>query len=356
MTLSSHIKNIISHTGPISISEFMQLALSHPLYGYYQAKEPFGTKGDFTTSPEISQMFGEMIGAWSAHIWQQMGCLQDVVIVEMGPGRGTLMADFLRSTAKIPGFHNSISIAMVETSKRLQELQRNNIGNMHPRISWYEDVKSLPQKPIIVIANELFDALPIRQYIKQNGKWHEKMLGVDKNGELAFTLSPEIKMEGKLIENAPENGVVEICPQGGAIIKELVERVKMHNGAVLIIDYGYIETQYKDTLDAIGGHQHRNILEDIGALDISAHVDFQALKKAADTAGVRVFGPTTQGSFLQKLGIGMRAEMLCKNASDEQKHEIKTALARLVGNSPEEMGELFKVISFTTGNIVPEGF
>ena len=354
MPLETHIKQLIAQTGPISMAEFIQIALSHPQYGYYKSREPFGVRGDFTTSPEISQMFGELIGAWSADIWQKMGSPANMEIVEIGPGRGTLMGDFLRATAMVTGFHDSISIAMVETSNRLTGVQHSNIQHLHPRIKWYNAINELPQRPLIIVANELFDALPVHQYVKQNGAWFEKMLGLGTENELMFAL--EKRPAPSHSNEAHEGAVMEICPAATALIVEMSRRIKQYQGAALIIDYGYIYPQYKDTITAIGHHKHCNLLDDIGMVDISSHVDFGRLAHHAKANGMKIHGPVFQGDFLKKLGIDFRTENLCKNASATQKKDIQTARERLTGNNNGQMGELFKVLAITCENIMPEGF
>lgn len=355
MALEKYLKELILQTGPISMAEFMQLALSHPEYGYYKTREPFGLKGDFTTSPEISQMFGELIGIWCVDIWYKMGCPKDIQLIEIGPGRGTLMADLLRITRHIPDFHDSISVSMVETSQRLCEIQRDKIGNLHPRINWVANISDLAMKPLILVCNELFDALPIHQYVKQNAKWHEKMLGVNKSGELEFTLSP-CAFSPSPNDETKDGSVVEICPLAKVIIEEIASRVKEYSGAALIIDYGYVKCEYKNTLSALSKHTHSDILKSIGMADISAHVDFMALGKVIVGKNVEVYGAISQGEFLRNLGIEVRADKLKENASEKQKADINSALQRLVGNGEKQMGELFKVLSLASDGIVPEGF
>ena len=354
MSLENHLKDLIVQTGPINMAEFMQIVLSHPDYGYYKTKEPFGVAGDFTTSPEISQMFGELIGIWCADILQQMDCAGGVELVEIGPGRGTLMDDLLRITKNVPGFHDNISVSMVETSKRLAAIQREKISARHPRIKWVENVAELPEKPLIIIANELFDALPIHQYIKQDGKWHEKMLGVNGAGELEFVIAgSERNAEGGTPDNIADGGIVETCPSGEAIMQELCGRIKKNGGAVLIIDYGYFAREYKDTLFAISNHKHQGLLENIGKADLSAHVDFTTLGKVAKSAGMNIY-KATQCDFLRNMGIGIRAERLSKNAIAQQKQDVQSAMERLTNDA--QMGKLFKVLAVCDNKIIPAGF
>lgn len=355
MALEQYLKDAILQTGPISMAEFMQVALSHPEYGYYKTREPFGLQGDFTTSPEISQMFGELIGIWCVDIWYKMGSPKDIQLVEIGPGRGTLMADLLRITRHIPGFHDSISVSMVETSQRLCDVQRKKIGNTHPRIHWAQNLSDVAQKPLILMCNELFDALPVHQYVKQNDKWHEKMLGVNKSGELEFMLSP-CAFNPSANDETKDGSVIEICPLAEVIMQEISGRVREYGGAALIIDYGYVKSEYKNTVSALSKHMHHDLLKNIGEADISAHVDFFALGKVAVNNDVEAYGAISQGEFLRNLGIEVRAEKLKENASEKQKADINSALERLVKNGEKQMGELFKVLALASDGIAPEGF
>lgn len=336
------------------MAQFMHVALAHPEHGYYKSREPFGAQGDFTTAPEISQMFGELVGVWCVDLWYKMGSPDDLQIVEIGPGRGTLMDDLLRITRHIPSFHDSISISMVETSKRLSDVQREKISHWHKRIEWLEDFNNVPQKPLVVICNELFDALPVHQYVKQNGVWHEKMLVVNEAGELEFMLSQTVFTPES--DGAKDGAVIEVCPQAPALMAEICGRIKQHGGAALVIDYGYAQPVYKNTIMALGKHKHHEILEDIGKVDISAHVDFQVLGRVAVAAGLDVYGVAGQGDFLRALGIELRAEKLMEKATEKQKSDIKSAMDRLIGNSKIQMGELFKVLAVTSEGLVPEGF
>jgi NADH dehydrogenase [ubiquinone] 1 alpha subcomplex assembly factor 7 len=214
---------------------------------------------------------------------------------------------------------------------------------------------SVPQRPMVVICNELFDALPVHQYIKQNGAWHEKMLGINKTGNLEFMLSPcAFKPYGD--DKTADGAVLEICPQANVLMETIAGRIKQSGGAALIIDYGYVKPLYKNTISALSKHKHNDLLENIGKADISAHVDFIALGKIAPKMAVEVYGPITQGEFLQNLGIQIRAEKLQKNATAQQKHDIDSALARLVGSADKQMGELFKVLAIASDGVVPEGF
>jgi NADH dehydrogenase [ubiquinone] 1 alpha subcomplex assembly factor 7 len=339
MSLKEYLQDTICHHGPITVARFMHEALLHPQYGYYQTKQPFGREGDFTTAPEISQMFGELIGVYIASIWQQMGQPDDIQIVEMGAGRGTLMHDLLRGTKHIPDFHNSVHISIIDASPSLQALQQQCLQGAHPNICWYNTLSDIPSKPMLFIANELFDALPIHQYEQRKGQWYERMVGVDSQGQLCFMLS---KMPNQAIQQEHmtdiDGAVVEMSTASISLMQEIVGRINCDGGMALIIDYGYTQSQYNDTLQAVKQHQYHPVLEDVGHADITAHVDFSALQKASDNPSTVI----TQGEFLQSLGIKERSEMLKHNASLVQQQDIDSATERLI--SEDQMGNLFKVM------------
>jgi NADH dehydrogenase [ubiquinone] 1 alpha subcomplex assembly factor 7 len=356
MSLTTHLKTLISQTGPLTIAQFMHEALAHPQFGYYQKQDPFGRGGDFITAPEISQMFGELIGIWCAYAWESIGGT-NCALVELGPGRGTLMKDLLRGTKHIQNFHNSIEIHMVETSPTLQQIQKDNLSGSHANISWHNDIHSLPEKPLIIIANEFFDALPIHQYEKTDAGWRERMVGL-KDGELVFTYSnplPDSVTQHLQGHTATKKGsIIETCPQAISITRSLSERIAKQDGVALIIDYGYTHGS-GDTLQAVKNHHYHPILKDIGDADITAHVDFSAIAEAAQSSGLNASDTITQRNLLISLGIELREQALLKNASPAQQSDIRTATDRLI--NPEEMGTLFKTIALYNKDLVrPVGF
>jgi SAM-dependent MidA family methyltransferase len=325
--------------GPISVADYMAEALGHPEHGYYKTREPFGTAGDFTTAPEISQMFGEIIGLWAAVTWQMLGSPARVVLAELGPGRGTLMADLLRAAATVPPFLQAAEVWLVETSPRLQARQRQTLAGH--RVNWCERFEDLPDGPLIVIANELFDALPVRQFEKQGGVWHERMVGLD-GDRLAFVTGPAAEPALPAEVLAAEDGAIaEICPQGRALAAAIGQRLARQVGAALLIDYGHALSGVGDTVQAVKRHRFHPVLEAPGTADITAHVDFEALAAAAIPA--RAWGPVTQGAFLSALGIQARAAMLAQNGSPKVAADIAGQMQRLI--APEEMGTLFKVLA-----------
>jgi SAM-dependent MidA family methyltransferase len=330
----------IRRGGPITVADYMAEALGHPEHGYYTTREPFGAAGDFTTAPEISQMFGELIGLWAAVTWQSLGMPSRVVLAELGPGRGTLMADLLRAAATVPPFLAALDVWLVETSPRLRARQRDTLKGRD--VQWCERFEDLPDGPLIVVANELFDALPIRQFEKRGGVWHERMVGIDDAGALTFVPGPatEPDMPAEVLA-AADGAIAETCPQGRALAESLGRRISREPGAALLIDYGHALSGVGDTLQAVKRHRYHPVLETPGAADLTAHVDFEALASAAIPA--RAWGPVTQGDFLSAMGIRARAGMLAANASPKVAADIAGQLRRLI--EPEEMGTLFKVLA-----------
>lgn len=351
--LTDILKQRILAQGSLSIAEFMAEALSY----YYGTRDPLGKKGDFTTAPEISQLFGEMIGVWCAYSWQQMGCPSQLALIELGPGRGTLMADILRSTRKVKGFHEALTVHMVETSPTLKQQQERALVG-YP-VHFHDTITSIPTSDFILVANEFFDALPIHQYHKTSTGWMERKITFSQEQEcFCFTLTPLPSAIGLQLEKehalAPIDAILELCPAALAVIREIAERLTSHKGMALIIDYGYDCISYSDTLQAVKSHQYQPILDNIGEADITAHVDFSALKKVAFTMGSTSFGAITQQQLLEALGIRLRAEKLLQNADDRQKNTILSGLNRLI--SPQEMGALFKAISLASPSLTPAGF
>lgn len=357
--LEALLRQRIALAGPISVASFMAEALGHPQHGYYITRDPLGAAGDFTTAPEISQMFGEMLGAWLADCWQRLGCPDPVNLVELGPGRGTLMADALRATAKVPGFHAALRLALVETSPALRQCQAQALNGRAP--VWYDRLADVPTGPLLLVANEFFDALPIRQFVRMARGWAERMIGIDSNGQLAFTLGPAsagLLPAGLADPRIAPGAVAELCPAGVGIAGEVGRRLTTDAGAALIIDYGYCGPAIGDTLQALRAHRPVPVLDAPGTADLTAHVDFTALGRAAGDAGAACHPAPgqaiDQGPLLLSLGIALRADALKRRAPDKA-DSIDAALARLV--SPDQMGRLFKAIALTSPGLgVPAGF
>ena len=358
--LGEEICAMIAQEGPMSLERFMTLALLHAKHGYYKTKVPIGTRGDFITAPEIHQMFGELIGLWAAEVWHILGAPTPVRLVELGPGRGTLMADILRAARVVPEFCRALDVHLVEASERLMDEQRRRLAAENAPVAvpvtWHSDIESLPTGPAIIIANEFFDALPVRHYIKGKGGWHERLIGLDAEGQLCFGLAPG--PEAALMADAQEGQILEIGIMAQRSMNRLADHIATEGGALLVIDYGHVKTQAGETLQAVRGHDYTDPLSAPGEVDLSAHVDFAALGKAARTAGADVHGPITQGTFLARLGIVQRAEALKRKADAAQTAAIDAALARLALPGPiagpqASMADLFKVLAVTMPGLPP---
>ena len=349
--LGRRIARRIAIAGPISVADFMAEALGHPTLGYYRRAMPLGAAGDFTTAPEISQMFGELLGAWLAERWQAMGHPKQVRLVELGPGRGTLMADALRATRGVPGFHAALDLHLVETNETLAAQQATALSDFKP--SWHERFDQVPAGPLLLVANEFFDALPVRQFHKTARGWSERMVGLAPDGKsLAFALAPGSTPFASFLPEATEGAEAELCEQGRALAAEIGVRAMRDGGWALLIDYGRDVSGPGSSLQAVRAHRGADVLERPGETDLSTHVDFGALAAASKA---RVFGPTGQGDFLQRLGIKQRADMLTARASPPQRHAVDAALQRLI--APDQMGTLFRVMAVGDDrSAAPAGF
>jgi NADH dehydrogenase [ubiquinone] 1 alpha subcomplex assembly factor 7 len=311
---------------------------------------PVGASGDFTTAPEISQMFGELIGAWLAERWLAMGSPGDVRLIELGPGRGTLMADALRATRGVPGFSAAIDLHLIDINEPLRAAQANALDAYAP--TWHARLDEVPPGPTLLVANEFFDALAVRQFEKTARGWVERMVGLAPDGEsLAIALAPGLTPFAAFLPEAEPGAQAEICEAGRALMTEIGARLKRDGGWALIVDYGY-ESGHGASLQAVRGHRGAGLLDRPGETDLSAHVDFVAL---AEAAGVPAFGPVAQGDFLQRLGIASRAETLKRRATPAQRHAIDAALSRLIDR--DQMGSLFRVLAVGDDrSAAPAGF
>lgn len=355
--LEHRIRALVRLEGPMSVFDYMALCLGDPEHGYYMAREPFGEAGDFVTAPEVSQMFGEMIGAFVVETWERLGRPAPFNLVEFGPGRGTLMADLLRVARRVPAFVAAARLHLVETSPRLRAKQAASLAGQPLKPTWHDRLDTVPPGPILVVANEFFDALPIRQFEFRDGAWRERVIGLDGAGELAFGLGPATLPAGFVPERAgrPEEGTVfEIAPVGIDVMRALAARVVADRGLVVAIDYGYSGPAFGDTFQAIRAHTHVSTLGRPGEVDLTAHVDFAALGEAARRVGAAVHGPVEQGDFLLRLGLAERAGRLGADKDEATRADIVSQVARLV--SPDEMGSLFKVIAVTPPGVQPPGF
>src|SRR5690606_2259724 len=251
--LKSEIAAIIAAEGPISVERFMALALGHPRHGYYMTRDPFGPAGDFITAPEVSQMFGDLAGLWAASVWQTMGAPGKLRLVELGPGRGTLMADLLRAGRVLPGFAEAVDVHLVETSPVLRAAQKASLAGRVAALHWHDRVEDLPPGPAVIVANEFFDALPVRQFVRPGGAGRERLDGLDAAGGLVFGLAAE--PEPRLTQQAGEGAVLEVPLVGHAIMRALAQRLATDGGALLAIDYGHLATAPGDTLRAMKNHK-----------------------------------------------------------------------------------------------------
>ncbi|MFD1159154.1 class I SAM-dependent methyltransferase [Roseovarius aestuarii] len=344
--LRTHLIRRITAGGPITLAEYMSDCLLHPEHGYYATRDPLGAAGDFITAPEISQMFGELIGLCLAQSWLDQGAPSPFVLAETGPGRGTLMADLLRATQKVPGFHEAMQIQLIERSEPLKVQQRTTLNREN--ITWQDDLSTLPDLPLFLVANEFFDALPIRQFQRDGKGWRERQVGVHEAG-LAFRLSgPVAPIELKhRVEDTRSGDIVEICPSGVLMAEEIGRHIATRGGTALIVDYGDWRSQ-GDTFQALAAHASVDPLARPGQADLTAHVDFEALAHATPSCHSRL---TPQGVFLERLGITTRAQALAKNLSGEALQNHIAAHRRLTHSA--EMGTLFKVLAFYPDGATP---
>ena len=345
-TLADRLRRQIVASGPISVAEFMRESNA----AYYAARDPFGADGDFITAPEISQMFGEMIGLWLADLWLRAERPEPCHYVELGPGRGTLAADILRAAGR---FGLAPAAHLVETSAVLREMQQQFV----PHAQWHEDVESLPRDgPLLVVANEFFDALPAQQMVATDEGWRERVVDIDADGN--FKAVPGTRDVDALVPDtvrgAPEGSIVEQCPEAAAIFFGLVRRIGTQGGALVAIDYGYDAPGIGETLQAVRNHRQVPLFADVGSADLTAHVDFHELANIACAAGLAVHGPVAQGAWLRALGIEARAETLGR-MRPEKRIDIEVARDRLT--APSKMGALFRVLAVTPPDWpAPEGF
>ncbi|MGA0533344.1 class I SAM-dependent methyltransferase [Hansschlegelia sp. KR7-227] len=351
--LGREIASLIAVEGPISVARYMALCLGHPTLGYYATRDPFGADGDFTTAPEISQMFGELIGLWCAEAWAAMGAPPRVVLVELGPGRGTLMADLLRAARAAPGFREALDVTLVETSPTLRAVQARTLEGAGVPVRWadsvHESLDAAPPEgkrplPLLVVANEFFDALPVRQFVRIADGWRERVVGLGPGGELGLGLAPDAPTDVAL-PDCPEGDLRELCAPALDIVASLADHMARHGGAGLVVDYGYVSGA-GDTLQAMARHAFVDPLAAPGEADLTAHVDFAALALAARGRGAAVSRPIAQADLLERLGLAARAERLSAQATADQRAGIAAAVARLTDRAPTGMGALFKALAF----------
>jgi NADH dehydrogenase [ubiquinone] 1 alpha subcomplex assembly factor 7 len=336
--LETLIRGMIETEGPIGLDRYMALCLGHPQHGYYMGRDPFGARGDFLTAPEVSQVFGELIGIWCIAAWAAMGQPARFNLVELGPGRGTLMADILRAAKKaVPAFVNAAAVHLVEMSPVLRKLQAKALGD---NVQWHDHLEDVPEGPMVLVANEFFDAIPIRQFERRGGRWHERVIGL-KDDRLVVGIIPS-----DIGEAGADGDVIEWAPIRTTIARTIGQRLAASPGAALIVDYGHTQTAAGDTLQAMKKHGYVSILETPGLSDITSHVDFEALAKAVGAGGAQVHPVLTQSNFLIAMGLEQRFAMLKAKADLRTRAILDRQMTRLA--APVQMGNLFKVLAATS--------
>lgn len=337
---------MIRASGPMPLADYMQICLHDQAQGYYSSRKAIGSRGDFVTAPEISQMFGELIGIWCASVWQAMGAPASFILAEAGPGKGTLMADLLRAGQSVPGFIDAAKVRLIEASPRMIEQQRQALVSYKDRIDWITGIDALPNEPLILVANEFLDCLPLRQFVKSGPVWRERCIGINESGGLttvlgATTLPTESLPPGH--QNEPDGAVFEASPAREAWVSRLAQHIEEAGGAALLIDYGHTEPGFGDTFQAMRGHAHADPFAEPGRADLTSHVNFSVLSAVAETANLAAPLPVTQSRFLLEMGLLERAGQLGHGMTADAQEKIKLQVERLAG--PEAMGGLFKVFT-----------
>ncbi|MBI1392251.1 MAG: class I SAM-dependent methyltransferase [Alphaproteobacteria bacterium] len=355
--LADRLVALIRAYGPITVADYMSDALFHPNDGYYTSQSPIGARGDFTTAPEVSQIFGELIGLWLVQSWMEIGEPDYFTLVELGPGRGVMMQDILRAAAVRPKFLKAARVQLVETSGRLRHEQQKRLKGAPASIEWKDSFNETADGPILIVANELFDCLPIRQFVMTERGWRERMVNVaDDSEQLIFTtaFAPPLDLDDAPAAAAPGE-VYEISEAGDALIEDISARLARNKGRALIIDYGHVGEGLGDTLQAIRGHGRWRPLDAPGHADITAHVNFRRLVRRAFDAGAAAYGPVSQSALLDRLGLALRVERLCAGKSQPEIDEIHAGAFRIAAAS--EMGELFRAIAVSSPELAaPVGF
>lgn len=336
--LETFLTDLIAAEGPLRIDRYMGLCLGHPRHGYYITRDPLGDRGDFITAPEVSQVFGELFGVWAVGVWGAMGQPDSFNLVELGPGRGTLMADVLRTVRKAaPAFAAAASVHLVETSPVLRQRQRAALGEV---ASWHDRLEDVPQGPMILIANEFLDAIPIRQFERRDGVWRERVVGLT-DGRLSIGV-------GGIVPGSmgKDGDVMEFAPARDEIGRHIGQRLAAHQGAVLIIDYGHLHTAAGDTLQAMRAHRFVPITETPGEADLTSHVDFEKLAHALGEGGATAHRAMTQRDFLLAMGLEQRFAQLAGKADAATRAVLQRQMARLADEA--QMGNLFKLLCATS--------
>lgn len=357
--LYGKIRTLIERGGPIGVDRYFHLCVADPEFGYYKTREPFGTAGDFVTAPEISQLFGEMIGLFLVQAWQGAGWPTAMKLCELGPGRGTLMADMLRVLKQVaPTLYAACEVHLVETSERLRSVQRETLVGSGKTIAWHERIEDVPAGPALIVANEFLDALPVRQFVMHDRGFCERVVALGEDGALQFAVG-EIPADAALPHDAaaqPEGTIYEQAPLREAVALTIADRLARQDGLALFIDYGHIVSGYGDTLQAVRRQAFDDPLAHPGEADLTSHVDFDAIAVACESVGAQALLPMTQGDFLLRMGLVERAGQLGRDKGPARQAAISEAVERLAGHGPGKMGELFKVLAVTGSRSVPPPF
>jgi SAM-dependent MidA family methyltransferase len=354
--LETELHRRIAMAGPMPVRQFMAMCLTDPQHGYYMTRDPLGRAGDFVTSPEISQVFGELIGLWAASAWHLMGAPENVRLVELGPGRGSMMADALRAAQVVPAFRAAIVVHLIEVSPMLRQRQQDALAGVDVPVMWHQAFDELPDGPAIIVANEFFDSLPVNQAIKQFNGWYERTIEIDGDDNLTYGIANDViplfdHFVPPALRDVPIGTIYEWRTDNLPIA--IAQRLTRQSGAALVIDYGHIASAGGETLQAIGAHSFADPLGNAGEVDLTAHVDFEAFAVAAESMGARVQGPVEQAQFLRALGIDKRAAALTTYVPPSRAEEINKAVQRLMGDGRTGMGRLFKVLAVSDPKIGP---
>lgn len=357
--LEDRLIDLIKLKGPITVADYMADALGHPHDGYYTSQAPIGADGDFTTAPETSQVFGELIGLWLVETWRALGAPAAFNLIELGPGRGVMMEDILRAARLRPEFARAAQLWLVETSGRLRVEQQRRLRATELKPMWADDFGEIAPAPSLIVANEFFDCLPVRQFQHIGAGWRERLVGLNEAGDgLAFVLDRTPPPESYDLPDPDRHAkdeIVEVNFAARDFMERLCAALNEQGGCALIIDYGHVAAGVGDTLQAVRRHEYWPPLAAPGRADLTAHVDFNALFSIAAEMGLAVYGPETQGRFLDRLGLTLRVESLCRGKSGEAADAIRAGAARIA--APQAMGELFKVMAVAAPDMdAPPGF
>lgn len=352
-TLLQSMRQIIAADGPLSVARYMAACLYDPEHGYYATRADIGRTGDFITAPEVSQMFGEVLGLMCADIWVKMGRPNPVQLIELGPGRGLLMADIVRVARVMPDFAAALRVTLVDISPSLRRAQAETLSGQVRALMWADRLRDADDGPCIILGNEFLDCLPVRQFVRMARGWQERVVALGPDGSLIYALSPQtlsgISAIPPRLRDSPEGTLVEVRPQAEAVLADIAGRLKRHTGVAVFIDYGPAQSEAGDTVQALVGHQKVDPLHHPGFADITARVDFEALIAAGTEAGLYAHGPVTQGRLLKTLGIDIRAERLMRAAPDKAPVIVR-AKERLCAD--DQMGRLFKAVAFSSSDLI----